>query len=141
MEEPVFAENPAVHFEIASLAAESMRQFYTDLFGWELVTDEEFDYSAVFAGGGVGIDGGIAQLPPDVQMWPYVTLYVAVPDLAATYARAVELGGTGMMEPDLVVEGVEIAVFLDPAGYPMGIIKAWEPEMDEAVEGVEEAIE
>ena len=135
MEEPVFADNPVVHFELGTPSADSVRQFYTDLFGWDLVTDEEYGYTEVFAGGGVGIDGGIAQLPADAEVPAYTTLYVAVPDLAAMYARAIELGAQPMLEPALVAEGVEIAMFGDPAGNPIGIIQAWEPDVEEGIDG------
>jgi predicted enzyme related to lactoylglutathione lyase len=53
-----------------------------------------------------------------------VTVYVGVPDVEATLAQAERLGGTRMMGPEKVMEGVEIGRFVDPEGHTIGVIKS-----------------
>ena len=54
----------------------------------------------------------------------HVTFYVEVPDVEAALAKAESLGGTRMMGPDKVPEaGIEIALFSDPEGRVIGLVK------------------
>ena len=52
-----------------------------------------------------------------------MTFYVEVPDVEAALAKAESLGGTRMMGPDKVMEGVEIGMFNDPEGHTIGLFK------------------
>ena len=52
----------------------------------------------------------------------HVTFYVEVPDAGAALEKAESLGGTRMMGPDTVMEGVEIGLFQDPEGHVIGVI-------------------
>jgi predicted enzyme related to lactoylglutathione lyase len=52
-----------------------------------------------------------------------VTVYVRVPDLQASLDRAEQLGGKTVMPPMHVMEGVDIALFTDPDGHVMGLLK------------------
>jgi Predicted enzyme related to lactoylglutathione lyase len=70
---------------------------------------------------GIGIGGGVGGSP---EYPSHVTFYVEVPDVEAALAKAESLGGTRMMGPDKVTEGVEIGLFTDPDGLLIGVIKA-----------------
>lgn len=71
---------------------------------------------------GVGIGGGIGQAP---EGFPgHVTFYVAVPDVEAAMAQAERLGGTRLMGPDKVLEGLEIGMINEPEGHVIGLTKA-----------------
>ncbi len=71
---------------------------------------------------GVGIGGGIAAAP---EGYPgRVTVYVEVPDVEAALANAERVGGSRVMGPEEVMEGVEIGLFNDPEGHVIGVIKA-----------------
>ncbi len=66
--------------------------------------------------------GGIGAAP---EGYPgHVTFYVAVPDVEAALAKAESLGGSRMMGPDKVMEGVEIGLFNDPEGHLVGVVKS-----------------
>jgi predicted enzyme related to lactoylglutathione lyase len=52
---------------------------------------------AMLAAQGDGIGGGIMQTPAEAP--PYVTFYVSVENLAATLAKAAELGATTIVPP------------------------------------------
>jgi uncharacterized protein len=119
---------PVVHFEIVGKDAEKLRGYYSDLFGWEFdsVDESPTDYGVVQRDGnvtadGVGIGGGIGAAP---EGYPgHVTFYIEVPDVEAALAKAEELGGSRMMGPDEVVEGLVIGLFTDPEGHTVGLVK------------------
>jgi uncharacterized protein len=117
---------PVVHFEIMGQDGAKLRSFYASLFEWELDADNEFDYGVVDREGnltadGVGIGGGVGGTKGE---WPgHVTFYVEVPDVEASLVEAEELGGTRLMGPEEIMEGVEIGMFNDPEGNMVGVIK------------------
>lgn len=117
---------PVVHFEIIGKDGEKLRSYYSELFGWEIDASNPMKYGTiqretVTSNEGIGIGGGVAGYE-DVE--GHVTFYVEVPDLEAALAKAEELGGKRTMGPDKVMEGVEIALFEDPEGHAIGLIKA-----------------
>ncbi len=52
----------------------------------------------------------------------HVTIYVEVPDVEAALASAEKLGGTRMMGPDKVMDGLTIGLFQDPEGHTIGVL-------------------
>jgi uncharacterized protein len=73
-------------------------------------------------GDGVGIGGGIARGP---EGYPgHVTFYVEVPDVEASLAKAESMGGSRMMGPEEVQEGLVIGLFGDPEGHIIGLIQS-----------------
>ena len=46
-----------------------------------------------------------------------------MPDVEAALAKAERLGGTRLMGPDQVMEGLEIGQFSDPEGHMVGLLK------------------
>ena len=118
---------PVVHFEIVGKDAERLKAYYSDLFGWEISSDNPMNYGLVRREGnvnadGVGIGGGVGAGP---EGYPgHVTFYVEVSDVEAALAKAESLGGSRMMGPDKVMEGVEIGLFNDPEGHPIGVVKS-----------------
>jgi predicted enzyme related to lactoylglutathione lyase len=116
-----------VHFEIMGQDAEKLRAFYSELFGWTINADNQWNYGTVdrsenLSSQGVGIGGGVGQLPEGMP--GHTTVYVEVPDVEEALTRVQALGGTRLMGPDKVMEGVEIGVAHDPEGHVIGLIKA-----------------
>jgi uncharacterized protein len=70
---------------------------------------------------GIGIGGGLGTGPEGYQ--GHVTFYVEVPDVEAALAKAESLGGSRMMGPQKVMEGVEIGLFHDTEGHVVGVVK------------------
>jgi uncharacterized protein len=117
---------PVVHFEIIGTDPEKLRGYYTQLFGWEFDADNPMNYGAVQRDGntnadGIGIGGGIGQGPEGYE--GHVTFYIEVSDVEAALAKAESLGGSRMMGPEKVMEGVEIGLFNDPEGHTVGVVK------------------
>jgi uncharacterized protein len=116
-----------VHFEIMGRDAEKLRAFYGELFGWSINADNQWNYGTVdraenLSSQGVGIGGGVGQMPDDMP--GHTTVYVEVPDVEEALTQVQALGGTRLMGPDTVMEGVEIGVAHDPEGHVIGLIKA-----------------
>jgi predicted enzyme related to lactoylglutathione lyase len=66
-----------------------------------------------------GIAGGIGQMPEGQP--GYATFYVDVPDVEAALAKAESLGGSRLMGPENVMEGLVIGLFTDPEGHIVGV--------------------
>jgi predicted enzyme related to lactoylglutathione lyase len=117
---------PVVHFEIIGKDAEALREYYSELFGWEIDADNPMNYGTVQRDGntnpdGIGIGGGIGAGPEGYD--GHVTFYVEVPDVEAALAQAESLGGSRMMGPEEPMEGVQIGLFNDPEGRTVGVVK------------------
>jgi uncharacterized protein len=115
-----------VHFEIVGKDADKLQGYYSDLFGWEFDSDNPMNYGVVQRDGntnadGVGIGGGVGTGPEGYA--GHVTFYVEVADGEAALAKAESLGGSRMMGPDKVMEGLEIGLFNDPEGHLIGVVK------------------
>ena len=117
---------PVVHFEVVGKDGAALRSFYSDLFEWKIDTNNPMNYGIVardenLTDDGTGIGGGIGQGPEGYA--GHVTFYVEVPDVEAALANAERLGGTRMMGPEKVMEGLEIGLFNDPEGHTIGVLK------------------
>ena len=67
------------------------------------------------------IDGGIGQAEGEAP--PYVTFYVQVSDLQEYLDKAEKLGGKTVMPPTEIPNVVTIAMFQDPEGNFIGLLK------------------
>jgi predicted enzyme related to lactoylglutathione lyase len=117
---------PVVHFEIIGKDGARLQSYYADLFGWQIDSDNQMNYGMVPREGntnadGAGIGGGVAGGPEGYE--GHVTFYIEVPDAEAALARADELGGTRVMGPDQVMEGLVIGQFADPEGHVIGVVE------------------
>ncbi len=119
---------PVIHFEVIGKDGDKLRSYYSELFGWEFGdVIGPTNYAVVLRDGntnadGIGIGGGIGTAPEGYG--GHVTFYVEVPDVEAALAKAESLGATRMMGPDKVPDaGIEIALFTDPEGHVIGLVK------------------
>jgi len=112
------AGHPVVHWEISARDPKALHDFYAELFGWEIDADNPMGYGLVTAGSD-GINGGIGP----AQGMPGVTFYVRVPDLDAALRKAGALGGSTVVPPTHIPDMVTFAVFIDPQGNRIGIVK------------------
>jgi predicted enzyme related to lactoylglutathione lyase len=116
---------PVVHFEVTGKDGKALSSFFSQLFDWDIDANNPMGYGIVdreknVGSDGIGIGGGIATGP---EGYPgHVTFYVEVPDVEASLAKAEQLGGTRMMGPDEVMEGLTIGLFNDPEGHVIGVM-------------------
>ena len=120
---------PAVHFEIIGNDPQTLRDYYTGLFGWEFDTpspvaqevSEPGSYGfldLVTSEDGTGIRGGVGGGPGYKS---HAVLYVGVPNVEAALQRAEELGGTRVMGPATSPNGLTVGHFTDPEGTLIGV--------------------
>jgi hypothetical protein len=117
---------PVVHFEVIGKDGEKLRSYYSELFGWEIDTNNPMNYGTIQREGntrpdGAGIGGGVAGGPEGYE--GHVTFYVEVPDIEASLQKAESLGGSRIFGPDEVFEGLELGQFKDPEGHVIGLVK------------------
>ncbi len=120
---------PVVHFEILGKDADRTQGYYAELFGWDIKPlgfENPTNYGIVERddntnADGVGIGGGVGNAPEGHP--GHVTFYVEVPDVEAALAKAESLGGSRMMGPGEVMEGIVIGMFQDPEGHTVGVVK------------------
>jgi predicted enzyme related to lactoylglutathione lyase len=120
---------PVVHFEIVGQDGDKLKRYYSELFGWEINSDNPMNYGVVQRDGnvnadGAGIGGGVSGGPEGYA--GHVTFYVEVPDPEAALAQAESLGGTRIFGPDEVMPGLVIGQFSDPEGHVIGVVKTGE---------------
>ena len=119
---------PVIHFEVMGKDSEKLRTYFSELFGWEFGdVMGPASYAVVQRDGntnadGAGIGGGVGTAPEGYD--GHVTFYVEVPDVEAALAKAESLGGTRVMGPDEVMEGLVIGLFNDPEGHVIGVIQS-----------------
>ncbi len=113
--------NAVVHFEVGAADDGPLVAFYADLFGWEPQGLPGGGYTMIDTRGGSGINGGIGKSQTGE---PWSTFYVETGDLQATLDRANSLGGTTVMPVTDFGGAVTIAMFNDPDGLLIGLVRA-----------------
>lgn len=118
--------SPVVHFEVIGKDGAKLRDYYSELFGWEIDAGNPMNYGIVdreanLNEDGIGIGGGIGVGPEGYD--GHVTFYVEVPDVEAALAKAEELGGTRTMGPEEMPNvGIVIGMLTDPEGHTIGVL-------------------
>jgi hypothetical protein len=112
--------SPVTHFEVLGADADALQRFYAEAFGWQM--QDVMGGSYYMADAGSGIKGGVGAAPPGGS--GHVTFYVEVDDPAAALAKVSQLGGKTVQEPMDVPNGPTIALFADPEGHVVGLVKS-----------------
>jgi uncharacterized protein len=109
---------PVVWFEVLGSDGPALQKFYSDAFGWEL-RDAGQGYG-MLQEPERGIGGGIGQAQNGQG---HVTFYVETDDPQATLDQIESLGGKTVV-PVTEMEMVTFALFADPEGHIVGLVKA-----------------
>jgi uncharacterized protein len=104
------ATNSVAWFEIGAPDVEAAKAFYGPLFGWSFAPDGS--YTLITVPGGAGPSGGIFNTGGGIP--PYAVFVVRVADVAATAARAEELGAKVVVAPNKLGDGMVVAYLTDP---------------------------
>jgi len=110
--------NPITHFEVLGKDPAALRGFYSQAFDWEL--QDVMDGSYYMVNTGTAPAGGVGSAMGGDG---HVTFYVEVDDPAQALAKIGELGGRTVQEPMDVPNGPTIALFADPEGHVIGLVK------------------
>jgi predicted enzyme related to lactoylglutathione lyase len=121
-QEEVEMPNPVTHFEVLGNDAETLRRFYGEAFEWQMQDVMNGSYYMANPGTDHAINGGVGATPEGGS--GHVTFYVEVEDPAAALQKISELGGKTIQEPIDVPNGPTIALFADPEGHVVGLVKS-----------------
>lgn len=112
---------PVVHFEIHGEDSNAIAAFYSSVFEWTINANNPLNYGLVDTDAeGKGIGGGICHS----NMAPAVLIYIQVDD-PQLYLDKVEAAGGQTVVPVTEIPGaVTMAIFEDPAGNRIGLVKA-----------------
>jgi len=113
---------PVVHFEIMARDMDKLSRYYSELFGWEINTDNPVRYKTVDRAAnvgpdGVGIGGGIGAAPDGYDGPRHLRRG------RGGRAQAESLGGSRMMGAEKVGDEIEIGLFNDPEGHLVGVVR------------------
>jgi hypothetical protein len=121
------AAAPVVHFEVIGKDAKKLQNFYGKLFDWQFQVMPEMNYGMVETSatgdktGKGSIDGGVGQSQHGAPN--HVTFYAQVPDLQATLKKVESMGGKTVVPVTEIPNMVTFALFQDPEGNVVGIVK------------------
>jgi len=113
--------NGVVHFEIMSKDGKRMREFYGSLFGWPIDANNPLNYGVIQPGMERAIGGGIGQVTEN--QLPYTTFYVAVDNPQEYLDKVVSMGGKVLIPVTDIPGMVTFAMFSDPEGNMVGLVK------------------
>jgi predicted enzyme related to lactoylglutathione lyase len=115
--------------DLMTTEPEEALAFYSGLFGWELSRELKLGPGFVYQilKNTQGEFGGIARLPRDSGIYPYWISYLQTPDVNATAALALKLGGAQLVPPSTIPGIGRIAVLADPSGAGFALLDAISP--------------
>lgn len=113
--------HPVIHTEIRSADPDATREFFADLFGWKVASEGAFPGYTFIDTGAEG--GAHVAISPRQAAEDEVLFFVGVEDVAATLAKAQELGGT-IIQAEQKVPGTSFGVFADAQGHRVGVAAA-----------------
>ena len=126
MDEKLMRHGAFGWFELMTTDVESDKKFYTDLLDWTtedmpMANMNNMNYTVI----NVENDqvAGMMPMPPDAgEMPPTWGIYITVKDVESTVAKAKELGGKVLVEPQDISEVGRFAVIQDPQGASFAVM-------------------
>jgi hypothetical protein len=115
--------NPVVHFEIVGRDGKKVQEFYSKIFDWKVDANNPMSYGIV-NNDGHGINGGLSG--GDGQS-AHAIFYIAVSDTDEYLKKVEAAGGKTVMPTETIPGMVTFAMFSDPDGNVVGLIKDEEP--------------
>jgi uncharacterized protein len=115
--------HPVIWFEVIGKDSAALSKFYGDLFDWKIDPAPQGYY--MFTPEGDRPSGGVGKDPSGGS--GHVTFYAEADDLQATLDKAESLGAKTVMPPTEPMEGTTIALFADPEGHVVGLVKPGPP--------------
>ena len=114
--------HPVVHFEIMGKNGKKLQEFYQNLFGWTIDSNNPMNYGLTKTReNNIGIDGGIGDTQGGAPS--YVACYAAVDDIQGSLDNAVKLGATVLVPVTTIPNMVTFCTLRDPEGNVFGMVK------------------
>jgi predicted enzyme related to lactoylglutathione lyase len=110
-----------IHAEVVGRDGPALQRFYSQLFGWDLDTNNPGGYGLT-SSDQTGVVAGVGAAPEGAP--GHVTFYVAVPDIDAALEKATSLGGKVVMPKMSPGPNAVIALVADPEGHVVGVTES-----------------
>ena len=104
-----------VWHDLMTTDPENSKPFFSELYGWDIKTMEDFGGYDMIHAGEKGI-GGFEKLDPDAGVPSHWMGYAGVDDVAACVERATTNGGSNPVPPKVIPSVGTFAVIRDPHG-------------------------
>ncbi len=119
------AHHPIVHVEIATRDPKASAKFYSELFGWNILSDDSLNYVMWRTDDEDAPGGGFAPIDEAQGVRPFDTIvYVGTDDVDATLRKVEQLGGK-VLTPKMEIPNTGwMAIFEDPHGGRMALYKS-----------------
>lgn len=114
-------KNAVVHFEVISANSNESKKFYSELFSWEVDSNNPMNYGLISTRSDEGIQGGIGQAFPNAPS--YALFYVKVGDVDQKVEQALSKGATVLLPKTQVGPKKFIAQLKDLDGVTFGLIQ------------------
>ena len=112
--------NQLCHFELMTDDPKKCQAFYGAVFDWEFDESSMPGYTLISTG--TEPTGGVFPRPPEAP-GVCLSVYFHVSDLDGTLGKAVEHGGTIIVEKTPIPNVGHFAMFADPEGIVVGIMQ------------------
>lgn len=117
-----------VHIEIPAEDVEKAGEFYHSLFGWEIQSIPEMNYTMWEAGEGPG--GGFSPLDESVKPGD-VLIYVHSEDIEADLKKAESLGASIVRSKSEIPNTGWFGMFKDPTGNTIALYTSMNPDYNQ----------
>ncbi len=117
------AGHPVVHIEISAIDPQAASKFYSEVFGWKIEIDPNFNYYQFLPGSGP--NGAFVQTGTDISAVEagQQLIYFGADDIPGTLAR-IEANGGKVLASETEIPGIgSFAIFTDPTGNKIGLFK------------------
>jgi predicted enzyme related to lactoylglutathione lyase len=109
--------NQVVHVEVVGKDGAKLQQFFQEVFGWQLDTNNPGGYGMYRQD---GLSGGIGAAQDGSP--GHVTFYVHAEDPEGVLRRVEAAGGRVLMPLTEVAPETTVALFADPEGHVVGLM-------------------
>jgi len=113
------AQPAVVHWEVQARDLPKQQQFFSNLFGWKIDTNNPMQYGMISGAGKDTIGGGIG---PAMDQSSRVTFYIQVPDINQTLDKAQGLGAQTVL-PRTAYGPVIMGLFRGLEGNVIGLVE------------------
>jgi predicted enzyme related to lactoylglutathione lyase len=120
------SNHPIVHIEISANDHAKAGEFYASVFGWQTKAFPEMNYTTFDTGQGVG--GGFNPVKDD-NLPGTIMVYINADNLDETLGKIKAAGGTVILESMDIPDVGTMAIFSDPTGNQLALLKPAEGSM------------
>lgn len=113
--------HPIVHVEFSAKDQAAAAKWYSELFGWEMQSWPEMNYTTFRPEEGA-LGGGFNPISNGMPAGTVIA-YIATDDIASHVAKIEKAGGTITMPIETVPTVGQLAIFKDPSGNLVGLLQ------------------